>query len=51
MSLLQKIQLVQPSLAASERAFSLLSSTFHDQQLQSQVDYVELSMMLQFSGQ
>ena len=46
----KKILVVQPSSAASERAFSLLTSTFHDQQSQSLVDYIELSMMLQFNG-
>ena len=46
----KKVLVVQPSSAASERAFSLLASTFHDQQSQSLVDYIELSMMLQFNG-
>ena len=46
----KKVLVVQPSSAASERAFSLLVSTFHDQQSQSLVDCIELSMMLQFNG-
>ena len=46
----KKILVVHPSSAASEMAFSLLTSTFHDQQSQSLVDYIELSMMLQFKS-
>ena len=41
-------QVMQPSLAAAERVFSLLSNTFSEQQQSSLEDYVELSIMLQY---
>ena len=44
-----KVFLIQPSSAASERAFSLLNSSFNDQQYQSLQDYVEASIMLQYN--
>ena len=42
----RKLLLVQPSSAASERAFSLLATCFSDQQDSALEDYVEASMML-----
>ena len=45
----QKIVLVQPSSAAAERFFSLLKSSFGDQQDKSLKDYVESSLMLQYN--
>ena len=44
-SALQKVSLVQPSSAASERVFSLLNSSFNDKQEHSLQDYVEASIM------
>jgi hypothetical protein len=48
-SALQKILLIQPSSAASERVFSLLKSSFSEQQECSLQDYVEASIMLQYN--
>ena len=45
----QKTVLVQPSSAAAERVFSLLTSSFGDQQDKSLKDYVESSLMLQYN--
>ena len=45
----QLVLLVQPSSAASERVFSLLNSSFKDQQDSSLRDYVETSLMLQYN--
>ena len=45
----QKIVLVQPSSAAAERVFSLLKSSFGDQQDNSLKDYVKSSLMLQYN--
>jgi len=42
-----KIFLMQPSSAASERAFSLLNASFNEQQHHSLQDYVETLIMLQ----
>ena len=42
--------LVQPSSAAAERVFSLLKSSFGDQQETTLQDYIETSLMLQFNG-
>ena len=42
--------LVQPSSAAAERVFSLLKSSFGDQQEAALQDYIETSLMLQFNG-
>ena len=41
--------LVQPSSAAAERVFSLLSNSFKVQQYHSLEDYIEVSIMLQYS--
>ena len=46
----QKILLLQPSSAASERVFSLLKSTFGDQHDNSLQDYIECSLMLQYNN-
>lgn len=46
----QKILLVQPSSAASERVFSLLNASFSYQQQSSLQDYVETSVMMQYNG-
>ena len=48
-SALQKILLIQPSSAAIERVFSLLKSSFSEQQECSLQDYVEASIMLQYN--
>ena len=40
---------MQPSSAATERAFSILNSSFKDQQDHSLQDYVETSLMLQYN--
>lgn len=40
--------LVQPSSAAAERLFSLLSKPFSDQPQRSLQDYIEASLMLQY---
>lgn len=42
------ILLIQPSSAAAERVFSLLSSSFKEQQANSLEDYIETSIMLQY---
>ena len=46
---LKKILVIQPSSAAPERVFSLLSSRFGDQQESSLSDYIEASTMLRFN--
>ena len=43
--------LVQPSSAAAERVFSLLTSSFTKQQESSLEDYIQLSIMLQYNSQ
>ena len=43
------ILLIQPSSAAAERVFSLLSSSFKEQQANSLEDYIETSIMLQYN--
>ena len=43
----KQVPLVQPSSAAAERAFSLLSAAFSDQQDSSMADYLQASVMLQ----
>lgn len=48
-SAMKKIVLVQPSSASAERAFSLLSNSFNDKQLNALEDYVETSIILQFN--
>ena len=45
----RKVLVVQPSSAAAERVFSILSISFTDQQEQSLEDYVEASVMLQYN--
>ena len=48
-SVLKKILLVQPSSAAAERVFSLLSSHFSDQQERALEDNVETALMLSYN--
>ena len=43
------VLLMQPSSAAAERVFSLLSNSFSSRQESSLEDYVELSVMLQYN--
>ena len=45
-----KVALVQPSSAATERVFSLLSCSFGAQQDSSLQDYIETSLMLQYNS-
>ena len=45
----RKVLLIQPTSAASERVFSLLNSSFGQQQYSSLQDYIETSLMLQFN--
>ena len=45
----QKVLLIQPTSAASERFFSLLNSSFSQQQYSSLQDYIETSLMLQYN--
>ena len=45
----RKVLLVQPSSAASERVFSMLKASFHDQQDNSLQDYIKSSLMLQYN--
>ena len=46
----KKVFLVQPSSAAAERVFSLLKSSFNEQQDNSLKDYVKSSLMLQYNN-
>ena len=46
----KKVFLVQPSSAAAERVFTLLKSSFNEQQDNSLKDYVESSLMLQYNN-
>ena len=48
-SVFLQIVLVQPSSAAAETVFSLLSSSFTSQQESSLEDYIQLSVMLQYN--
>ena len=48
--LAKKIVLLQPSSSSVERVFSLLKSTFGDQQDQSLQDYIQASLMLQYNN-
>ena len=48
-SVAKKVILLQPSSAAAERVFSLLNSSFSEQQQNSLEDYVEASVMLQYN--
>ena len=45
----KQVLLVQPSSAAAERAFSLLSAAFSDQQDRALADYLQASVMLQYN--
>ena len=45
----KKVLLVQPSSAASERVFSILSASFNEQQERAQSDYLQASLMLQYN--
>ena len=45
----KSILLVQPSSAASEHIFSLLSNSFSSQQACALEDYIETSLMLQYN--
>ena len=46
--LVKCLLLKQPSSAAAERAFSLLTNSFNDEQRRSLEGYIELSIMLQY---
>ena len=45
----QMVLLVQPSSAAAERVFSILTNSFSAQQYSSLEDYIQLSVMLQYN--
>ena len=45
----KKVLVTQPSSAAAERAFSLLNSTFADNQDNSLKDYIETTIMLRYN--
>ena len=45
----RQVVLVQPSSAAAERVFSILKSSFGDQQTQALEDYIEASVQLQYN--
>ena len=45
----EKILLLQPSSAAAERVFSILSNCFGEQQDRALQDYIEASLMLQYN--
>ena len=45
----RKVLLLQPSSAAAERVFSILSNSFSSHQDSSLEDYIELSVMLQYN--
>lgn len=47
----KKVLLVQPSLAATEREFSILNSSFNDQQEHALVDYLQAIVMTQYNKQ
>ena len=49
-SAVKKVLLVQPSSAAAERVFSLLSASFHEQQENALSDYLQASVMLQYNN-
>ena len=46
----RKVLLLQPSSAAAECVFSLLSNSFSSRQDSSLEDYVELSVMMQYNN-
>ena len=45
----KSVLLVQPSSAAAERVFLILSNSFTDRQEHSLKDYIETSVMLQYN--
>ena len=45
----KSVLLLQPSSAAAERVFSILSNSFTDRQEHSLKDYIETSVMLQYN--
>ena len=45
----KRVLLLQPSSAAAERVFSILSNSFNSQQESSLEDYTELSVILQYN--
>ena len=47
-SAVKNVLLVQPSSAATERVFSILKSSFNDQQGHALVDYLQASVMTQY---
>lgn len=49
-SAIQKIAVVQTSSAAAERAFSMLTTMFGEQQHEALEDYIETSLMLRVNG-
>ena len=48
-SAVKQVLLVQPSSAAAERVFSILSASFTDQQENALVDYLQASVMFQYN--
>ena len=48
-ALARKVLLVQPSSAAAERVFLLLTNSFGDHQFNALQDYIEVSIMLQYN--
>ena len=46
----RQIILIQPSSAASERVFSLLTNSFGERQNSSLQDYIEASIMMQYNN-
>jgi len=48
-AVVKQVLLVQPSSAAAERVFSLLSAAFSDQQDSALADYLQASVMLQYN--
>ena len=49
-SAVKKVLLIQPSSAAAERVFSLLSASFHKQQESALFDYLQASVMPQYNN-
>ena len=49
-SAVKKVLLLQPSSAAAERVFSILNSSFNDQQEHALVDYLQASVMTQYNN-
>ena len=48
-SVVKRVLLAQPSSAASERVFSILSASFNDQQESALSEYLQASVMLQYN--